>query len=443
MQERKSDGKLAFVIVLIASSGLSFTIEILQIFLPSRDPSLADVIANSIGGILGFVCYRLWGSKILDQASALIKKNKRWLSIKNLTISFIGYTTFVFFISIFLQSAANQAAKLSNWNQTFPLLLGNELTGNRPWRGYIIELSIANKVISKKAMASAFPVEELLDSSDSSLLVSYQLTESYRDQTGHLPDLLWRGCTPNPQNRKGALLNANHWLETGTPAAILTEKIRKTSKFTLITTVASANIKQTGPARIVSLSQDPYHRNFSLCQEAADLIFRLRTPLTGKNGTNPELIAKNIFKDTSFHRLAITYDGLSLRLYKDGLQYSHPLEFTTTPGPLLVSQLLSLDAYDMRGYQILYYALVFIPLSLFLALIDTILKKRFIFRIMVIFCGIFLPPLILETILAIVGGRSMRLENLLLSMVIIVIFLLLFRIQPKFWKKGELKHYLV
>lgn len=47
--------------------------------------------------------------------------------------------------------------------------------------------------------------------------------------------------------------------------------------------------KQSGPARIVSLSTDARHRNFTLGQEGAELVFRLRTPRTGDNGTGAEV----------------------------------------------------------------------------------------------------------------------------------------------------------
>ena len=54
----KKPVRRSFVIALIASLGLSLTIEFLQVFQPERSPSLTDVLTNSTGGILGFLCFK-------------------------------------------------------------------------------------------------------------------------------------------------------------------------------------------------------------------------------------------------------------------------------------------------------------------------------------------------------------------------------------------------
>lgn len=45
------------LMVLIIGSGLSFSIEVLQVFSPSRFPSLSDVLANTLGALLGFLAF--------------------------------------------------------------------------------------------------------------------------------------------------------------------------------------------------------------------------------------------------------------------------------------------------------------------------------------------------------------------------------------------------
>jgi hypothetical protein len=63
----------------------------------------------------------------------------------------------------------------------------------------------------------------------------------------------------------------------------------KSNAITIEALFTSASDRQSGPARIVSSSQDGYARNFSLCQENGKLVLRLRTTETGLNGTNPEV----------------------------------------------------------------------------------------------------------------------------------------------------------
>ncbi|MEZ5301048.1 MAG: PQQ-binding-like beta-propeller repeat protein [Verrucomicrobiales bacterium] len=49
------------------------------------------------------------------------------------------------------------------------------------------------------------------------------------------------------------------------------------------------NLTQNGPARIITFSDGPYARNFTLGQEGDTLVLRLRTPSAGENGQQPEV----------------------------------------------------------------------------------------------------------------------------------------------------------
>jgi len=50
----------AFATVLLLSACGSYGIEVLQQFIPGRFPSLSDIVANTVGGVVGFLCYRFW-----------------------------------------------------------------------------------------------------------------------------------------------------------------------------------------------------------------------------------------------------------------------------------------------------------------------------------------------------------------------------------------------
>ena len=77
------------------------------------------------------------------------------------------------------------------------------------------------------------------------------------------------------------------------------------------------NVRQGGPARIVSFSTDHVSRNFTLGQERDKLIFRLRTPKTGGNGTNPQVTLCTIEPDRLYH-VVVTYRPGEMRCYLDG-----------------------------------------------------------------------------------------------------------------------------
>jgi hypothetical protein len=82
-----------------------------------------------------------------------------------------------------------------------------------------------------------------------------------------------------------------------------------------------ANLSQTGPARIVSMSQDPGQRDFTVGQSGQDLTIRLRTTETSGNGI-PELNTKNHVLSQRMTHLLTTYDGAVKRLYINGRLHS-------------------------------------------------------------------------------------------------------------------------
>jgi hypothetical protein len=70
----------------------------------------------------------------------------------------------------------------------------------------------------------------------------------------------------------------------------------------------------------VSYSHGPHRRNFTLAQEKRDLVFRLRTPLSGTNGTNPELQTDNQPLGLGIQHIVATYrDNLEV-LYLNGIE---------------------------------------------------------------------------------------------------------------------------
>lgn len=429
MQKSKPRGIVALIVVLAASSGLSLTVEVLQVFLPSRTPTPSDIVTNTIGGFLGFVCFRLWRIKILSYASAVIRKSKGCFAVKNLVVGFIAYATLVFLISIPLPSATN----LSTWNPNFPLLLGNEKTGDRPWWGYISELAIADKGISPEEVARVFSSQNSFAAIGDSLQAYYHFIGkgSYPDQTGQLPSLSWRGEAPAAQDKTGIFLTPSGWLEAS-PVTSMTQKLRQTSQFTLSTTIATVDTAQTGPARIISLSNAAHERNFTLGQEGNNLVLRLRTPITGENGLNPQVIVPDVFTDKNFHRVVITYSAPVLRIYIDGLQNLHSFELT--PYFTFIryfSNFPRLYADNMNRYKILYYAIIFIPMGFLLALISIIFRGELIFHILLVCGGILLPPLVLEALLVSRSTRAIALENLILSIATTASAMLLFKVRAK------------
>lgn len=430
--------------VLAASFSLSFLVEALQVFLPSRSSTISDLITNFTGGALGMVCFYLWKRKYFSYTVGFIN-TKVCFSIQGLTICFIGYMTLTFLISMSLQNPNNLSFR--NWDEAFPLLLGNERSGDRPWKGSISELSISDRAISDDEIKLAFFDKDLANVAGNSLLASYSLigNGSYSDRTGHLPNLVWQGKSSAAPVAGSVAVNSDRWLSTPTPATALTQRLRQTSQFTLSTIVATADTTQSGPARLVSLSQDVFHRNFTLGQNGTNLDFRLRTPIAGVDGCYPEVVVPDVFADKNFHHLIVTYDGSNLRFYIDRLERFYQIEMN--PSIALFRYILFLvDDWSicitpvyLTCYKILYYGIIFSPLGFFLGRLTIISQGKLIFHILLIGAGIVVPTLILEGILGNVGRREIRLDNLILSITITTIVMLL----VKGWEASRLRAYWV
>jgi len=102
------------------------------------------------------------------------------------------------------------------------------------------------------------------------------------------------------------------------PATKIIEACRKTNEITIEAWIKPANTRQGGPARIVSLSHDPYKRNFTLGQERGNYNVRLRTTRTGENGMNPSLSSKSGVTDRLSHVVYTRNRSGKARVYVDG-----------------------------------------------------------------------------------------------------------------------------
>ncbi|MFZ1027060.1 MAG: VanZ family protein [Limnoraphis robusta] len=370
LQQRRLSGFKVILIVFAASTVFSCTIEFLQVFIPSRKPTILDIVTNSMGGTLGGLSCHFWKENILNSLSFYILKIYRFLSIKYLTLGLIVYTSIAVLFSIYLPIIPTN---LSNWDLNFPLLIGNEKTGYRSWNGYISEVWIANRSIDQEEVKLAFSTSNFSQSLEEGLIAFYPLnnTENLQDATNNLPNLVWQGNLTHVPENLGVFIEKNNYLSTVYPATILIEKLRETSEFTISLKVATVNLQQTGPARIISLSGSPYERNFTLGQEKTDLIFRLRTPMTGDNGSNPELLIRDVFRDKNPHHIIVTYVGSRVRIYIDKVQNYYTFELAPVINFFQLTHLLEnpVNSVSIKSYRFLYYALIFLPLGILLGLI--------------------------------------------------------------------------
>ncbi len=393
--------RLLFVLFFF-SFGLSLTVEILQFFLPARTSTPIDLLTNTLSGMGGGLLFKNIGHQFFNQAERFFNWIKSLISIPVLTCFLIGYLILACWFSIPLQQT-EYLWGLGNWDMEFPLNLGDELIGNRPWMGKIDQFCFSEKTVS--------------DSEIFEILISKSPCESLSNFEGFL-----------------AVVDQPHFSQL--PATQLNQGLRQTSEFTLIIQLATADSHQTGPARILSISKDFFERNLTLGQWRSHLSIRLRNPVTGMNGTRPEFIVPNIFSDLKTHTLLLSYTLNKIEVFIDK-NFNQKYTLKLTPETAFFWQLspvykgaIHLNIWNPLFYKLLYYCLIFCPIGYCLGLILKKIRGQLTFYLLFIISGIVAPILLLEILLMFETNRRIAWENLLLSFSI-TIFTFLWQLNLK------------
>ena len=112
------------------------------------------------------------------------------------------------------------------------------------------------------------------------------------------------------------------------------EPAMHTDRLELSLRVRSLMPEQSGPARIFTLSSDPYRRNLMIAQGGTDLVIRLRTPSTdanGRVGSNEFARLPGVFATPEWVDIGVVIEPGRLRVKVDD---EMELEQTLPPGAL-------------------------------------------------------------------------------------------------------------
>ena len=273
----------SLLVGLAGAAILSTAIEILQIWHFERFGSAFDVVANVLGTACGILLAR-----------RLAQSGRGTFDLFSINQRLTAFAILGVVMLLALWVAPARPSNLSNWNPDFELLLGNERTSDRPWRGTILELALV------PAPLSGTEVHDLRDVADPLVRAA----------------LLTRGAYILPKSIT---------LDGGEANRLSSDVSRRFfhsatthNGFTLIAKVMTANAHQNGPARLMSFSADQFNRNFDLGQEDARLVFRVRTTITGPNGMHPHVETSPILVAQRPILVVATFDGAVSRVYVDG-----------------------------------------------------------------------------------------------------------------------------
>ncbi len=131
----------------------------------------------------------------------------------------------------------------------------------------------------------------------------------------HTNDAAW--------SSEGVSFASNGMLRTGDPPRALHDRLVAGGGLTVEAWVTPASASQTGPARIVTYSEDPGLRNFTLGQEGGDLVFRLRTSPDDPNGVADQIFVPDVLVPGRPTHVAVVYDLAAIDVYVDGALRAH------------------------------------------------------------------------------------------------------------------------
>ncbi len=282
--------------VFVAGMLLSVIMESIQLFIPDRVTSLADVAANSIGALVGYGLFHIWKMGI---GRAL----DRYITRRNLLFGLALYAIGSALLTAYLINRV----RLTNWDTSFPLVIGNEATGDRPWQGSVRSL------LMDVRCDDPLPPDVSVDY-DFSGEAPYENISRRGDE----PSLNWSEGPTTPQEDGGVTTGPGEWLITTGPFENFSNYASHCHHIVINTTVTAANLAQSGPARIVSISADTHHRNITLGQEGDALLIRLRTPSSGENGYKPEIIVPDLFAEQQPKDLWVEYNAPMLVVRVNG-----------------------------------------------------------------------------------------------------------------------------
>jgi len=203
-----------------------------------------------------------------------------------------------------------------HWDESYWILLGGkDDPDSRPWDGSIRDLWIFDHSVNS-AEAAQLLKGHIPAHMSTSLIADYPLSgiNPLGERSGSLPGLRPRSKPPH-FDFAGATFHCGTSLTSTNPVAPIAISVNRSGQFSIVLTVATSDLQQFGPSRIVSIAANAFHRNLTLGQTRTALSLRWRSFLTGKNGTTPEIEFPGIFRSLKPQRLVVSFDGSEAKIF--------------------------------------------------------------------------------------------------------------------------------
>jgi hypothetical protein len=413
LRERGKSFAFTLAISLAAGAFFSYSIELMQYYIPQRDSGWEDVFTNGSGSVVGCVMYLIFGASLLRGLSRCESPLESLLTPRRALILLLIYFTFWFAVSASLQ----RNSRLSNWRADAQLVVGNDASGKFPWKGTVNIVQIWDLALRKEVVQqlSAGPP---VDTGNPGLLVDYDFSAGppFRNQRQISSELVWTPRAPIATGSGLLALDGASWLTTSVAVPDLIANLQKTNQFTVRVLCTPAE-SDAGDARIVSISQPTGFADLTLRQEGSNLVFWFRNPLSASHAILAWYYPK-IFTGGRTRDILYTYDGSNLALFIDGK--AETLTYRLGPGAALVKSVRRIQPGELEGYNYIYYILVFCLPGAIVGLAARNLRRPGATGSLWLASGFLIPAWVLEWILVSTSGRSISSLYLGISLLLAV-----------------------
>jgi VanZ family protein len=297
-------------------------IELSQIFFAGRHAETLDLTINVLGFAAGYLAA---GTMRRRQADMLSSGAVSHHAVRPGLMVMWGV---LWFAAVLLPA---RLVALDSWDAGYPLMIGNENGGGRAWAGELRYVAFYDRALSKDEVARMHSLRSAVTDGSPwpaapGLLAAYDFTLPGRFEVAPIGQLkrsappltLPKGSRWSPASPSALVVEGgSRPIHAG--AGALSAEIAVRGAFSVEAWFQTESVSQTGPARIVSISDSPWRRNVMLGQEGQALHFRVRNQSNGENGTRRELVCANVLGEGRTHIVAAYNHGVST-IFRNGTQ---------------------------------------------------------------------------------------------------------------------------
>jgi glycopeptide antibiotics resistance protein len=399
---RKKSLLLSAVLALIVGATLSYSIEIIQLYMPSRDSAWDDVIANTLGSLLGTFVGLGIGRFIFQKLSQWESRAEQFLSIRK--ISFIALIYFGAWLAISVP--LQQKTHLNNWDPNSFLFVGYDAREDTRWSGSVSLVQLWDHALTDDRATAISGNASVNVVQDSNLLASYNLSQPppIVNNIRQLPNLVLASTTQLPTIAHHARRTEGPpVLMSAAPTTALSSAVRESNQFAVLVRCVPSRDDDLVDDAIFAIATPSGKFNFDLRQEHSNAVIYIRTGLESSRRAAlawhvPKIFAANVSRSILF-----SYDGAQGFLYVDGEKISK--SFYLSPGAAGVGDLTRIKTDELVAYSGLYESLVFLPLGFLLGLAVRKVSRRDSIYKLGVAVSLVLPAVLLETLLVELSGR--------------------------------------